>query len=43
MDDAERLQESQAVFSQLENFEDTKQTRKEFYSEKYRQMKRKKR
>lgn len=40
--DLELLAESQVIFSQLENFEYTKQKRKELHQQKYRQMKRRK-
>ena len=40
--DMELMEESQALYKQLENFHYSKQKRKELHQEKYRQMKRQK-
>jgi Ca-activated chloride channel homolog len=42
MKDAELMKESELLFNQLENFEYSKQKRKELHQQKYRQMKRRK-
>jgi Ca-activated chloride channel homolog len=42
LNDGELLAESQVIFQQLEDFQYTRQKRKELHQEKYRQMKRRK-